>query len=113
MPQRAPQGSTAATVPIPLDARVRAAPELLCSDVGGEAVILNMESGIYFGLDPVGTRVWELLQAPRTPAEIRDELLAEFDVEPSRCEADVLRLLGGMRDEGLVIAADSAEGRAS
>ena len=41
-------------------------------ELAGEAVILNLGSGMYYGLDPVGARIWELLQEPRTVAEIKE-----------------------------------------
>lgn len=72
---------------------VVAASEQISSDLGGEAVILDLEAGVYYGLDAVGARVWELLQQPRAVAGLRDAILAEFDVEPERCERDLLALL--------------------
>lgn len=62
--------------------------------VGDEAVLLSMEDGEYYGLNPVGTSIWQLLQVPRSVAAIRDALLREFaDVEPAACEAEVLAFL--------------------
>src|SRR6266849_192279 len=51
-------------------------------DLGGEAAILHVRKGMYYGLDPVGARVWELLQQPRSVQEIKESLLKEFEVEP-------------------------------
>ena len=62
-------------------------------DLAGEAVILRLEQATYFGLDPVGARIWELIQEPKTLGEIRDALVAEYDVEPVRCESAARRLL--------------------
>ena len=74
----------------------------------GEAVILHMDSGTYYGLDRVGTRVWDLLAEPRTLAELRDAVVAQFAVEPDRAEGDLRRLLDDLRGQGLVeeMAAD-------
>ena len=72
------------------------------ADLAGEAVILHLKSGIYYGLDPVGARIWELLKAPRTVAEIRDALLEEYDVEPETCEKDLAALLEKVHEEQLI-----------
>ena len=72
------------------------------SDLGGEVAILDLKAGVYYGLDAVGARIWSLIQEPRTVNEIRDILLEEYDVEPERCERDLLVLLRRLADEGLV-----------
>lgn len=59
------------------------------SRVGDETVILHLESGMYFGLDPVGTRIWEILAGGATPAAIRARMQDEFDVAPEVLRADV------------------------
>ena len=76
--------------------------EQVSCDLAGEAAILNLKNGVYYGLDPVGARVWQLLQEPRTVNEIRDVLLDEFDVESARCEQDLLALLEKLAAEGLI-----------
>jgi hypothetical protein len=75
------------------------------SRVEGETVILHMGSNTYFGLDRVGTHVWEQLTEPRTLAELRDGVVARFEVEPEQAERDLRRLLGQLEGEGLVAAA--------
>lgn len=81
---------------------VSATPEQVSCPLGEEAAILNLKNTVYYGLNPVGARVWTLLQQPRTIAEMRDALLEEYDVEAGRCEADLLELLEKMRSEGLI-----------
>lgn len=70
--------------------------------LGEEAAILNLRNNVYYGLDPVGARVWTLLQQPRSVTELRDALLEEFEVDAERCERDLLGLLEKMRSEGLI-----------
>ena len=70
--------------------------------MGGEAAILNLKNGIYYGLDPVGSRVWNLLQQPRSVAEIRDILSTEYDVDVARLETDLRDLLTQLADNQLV-----------
>jgi hypothetical protein len=71
-------------------------------DLAGEAAILNIKSGLYYGLDPVGARIWSLMQEPRPVAEIQDAIAAEYDVEPERCALDLAELLQKLLAEGLI-----------
>lgn len=81
--------------------------EQIFSDLGGEAAILNLKDGVYYGLDAVGTRIWHLIQSPKTIQEIRDILLQEYEVEPARCESDLLALLGQLANTGLIQVHDA------
>jgi Coenzyme PQQ synthesis protein D (PqqD) len=81
---------------------VVAAAEQVSCPLGEESAILNLKNSVYYGLDTVGARVWTLLQKPRTIGELRDTLLDEYEVEPDRCERDLLGLLEKMRGEGLI-----------
>jgi len=78
------------------------AKEQVSCPLGEESAILNLKNSVYYGLDPVGARVWKLLQQPRSVAELRDTLLNEYEVESGRCEQDLLALLETMRSEGLI-----------
>src|SRR5271170_6405846 len=81
---------------------VIAAPEQVSCPLGEESAILNLKNTVYYGLNPVGARVWNLLQQARTVGELRDAILDEYDVEAGRCESDLLELLEKMRREGLI-----------
>lgn len=70
--------------------------------LGSESAILNMKDGVYYGLDPIGTQVWNLLQTPRKIADIREVLLQEYDVEPERCDRDLIALLEDLLRAGLI-----------
>jgi hypothetical protein len=76
--------------------------EQVSCPLGEESAILNLKNSVYYGLDPVGARVWTLLQKPRSVGELRDTLLSEYEVEAGRCEQDLLALLESMRREGLI-----------
>jgi hypothetical protein len=71
-------------------------------NLGDEAAILNLKNTVYYGLNPVGTRVWNLVQQSRSVSEIRDALLEEYDVDAQQCERDLLDLLEKMREQGLI-----------
>src|SRR5260370_36755981 len=62
-------------------------------DLAGEAAILNIKSGVYYGLEPVGARIWSLVQDPRTVAEVRSAILNEYDVDPERRARDLMGIL--------------------
>jgi hypothetical protein len=68
----------------------------------GEAVILHLESGVYYGLNPVGAWVWELIQSPKTVDEIRQAVLGHFDVEPERCQRELDKLLSDLKAAHLI-----------
>ena len=88
-------------------AKVVASDRQVSTNADGESVILNFDEGVYYGLDEVGARVWELVQQPTTVAEIVEQLAAEYEVEAGRCERDVEDLLSELTDAGLVaITAD-------
>jgi Coenzyme PQQ synthesis protein D (PqqD) len=71
-------------------------------DLAGEAAILNLADGVYYGLDQVGAFVWNMLGAPRTVADLCAGVIAEYDVDPEQCERDLLILLEDLASKGLV-----------
>ena len=87
--------------------RIVASSQQVAADMMGEAVILNTNSGVYFGLNPVGTRIWELVQQPILMQTIQQTILDEYDVDPERCEQDIQHLLGKLVDAGLVEVIDA------
>ena len=72
------------------------------TEVGGEVVILNLADEVYYGLQGVGAAVWRLLQEPRTIAELRDAVVAGFDVDAATAEADLVALLEELAARRLV-----------
>ena len=80
--------------------------EVLFQELDGEAVLLDLASESYFGLDDVGTRIWQLLQEHGSLRTVFDTMLDEFDVEPARLEEDLLKHVGDLADAGLVIYGD-------
>lgn len=85
-----------------LSAVVVAAEGQVSSNLPGEAVVLHLGSGTYFGLKEVGATIWTLLQEPRPISEIRDRILEEYDVGQAQCERDILALLQELVAQGLV-----------
>ena len=76
--------------------------EVLSQEVNGETVLLDLEGESYFGLNEVGTRIWQLIQSEQTVAETLDALSDEYDVSLEQLENDVGELLDKLADAGLV-----------
>jgi hypothetical protein len=91
-PADSPTSITAVTIP----------PEVMARQVGDETVLLDLASGKYFGLDPVGTRMWHLLAEGKPLAAVCDAIAAEFEVARPQVEEDLQQLLAELKTEGLV-----------
>lgn len=83
---------------------INIAPEVIFRGIGGEAVILNLKTERYLGLDEVGTRIWEVLQASGSVESSFKTLLEEYDVEPSRLERHLNEFIDKLIENGLVTA---------
>ncbi|BAZ11054.1 hypothetical protein NIES4071_28790 [Calothrix sp. NIES-4071] len=80
-----------------------ASSEQISSDLGEEAVILNLKSGVYHGLNEVGASIWKLIQEPLTIKEIEHKLLEEYNVEPEQCQSDLIALLSDLLAAELIV----------
>jgi hypothetical protein len=89
-------------VPLTLGAKVVASKNQVSTQLGGEAVILGVDVGEYFGLNEVGARVWQLIQEPTAVQAICAAILDEYDVTEEECQRDVLELLSDLADKGLI-----------
>jgi hypothetical protein len=85
-----------------LDSIVTAIKDQASCELVDEAVILDFRSGVYYGLDAVGARIWTLMQEPITVKAIRDAVVAEYDVGSDRCENDLFHLIEQLEARGLV-----------
>jgi hypothetical protein len=88
--------------PLSLHSIIVATSEQVSCPLGEESAILNLKNSVYYGVNPVGARVWNLLKQPRSVTQLRDTLLDEYEVGAARCERDLLDLLEKMRSEGLI-----------
>lgn len=83
------------------DTRLKVSSDVVFRELEGEAVILNLASGTYFGLDAVGTRIWQLLQSKERLGDVLVALGEEYDGPPGEIEADLLRLASELVNKGL------------
>ena len=80
-----------------------ASDEQISCDVADEVVLLSVQNGQYYGLNPVGASIWRLIQQPRTLAEVRDGLLDEYaGVSTDTCSREVLAFATTMLTLGLI-----------
>lgn len=87
---------------VSLDTSVRIPDTVLFQELGGEMVLLNLATGWYFGLDPIGARIWQLLREHGSLQQAVTRLVDEFDVEPAAAQADAVRLASELCRQGLL-----------
>ena len=85
-----------------LDTVVAASEDTVFRELDGQSVLLNLATGMYFGLDAVGTRVWQLLEADPDVQAAFAALAGDYDVDAAQLEADLLALLRQLADAGLI-----------
>lgn len=87
---------------ISMSSVVVAEPRQVSVDMGEETLILHLETGGYYSLKKVASRIWQLLQSPVLVSEIGGVLSGEYGISRERCDADLLELLGELEERGLV-----------
>jgi len=85
-----------------LNQKVTFADTVFAQEVDGEMVLLDMESENYFGLDEVGTAIWQAMQEHGSLQEVFDDLLKQYDVEAEVLEHDLSDFIGKLVESGLV-----------
>lgn len=81
-------------------------PQALSQEVGGETVILDMNTEQYFTLDDVSTRFWQLLSGDNNLRQVYNTLLREYEVEPAQLEADLNKFVSELIETGLASASN-------
>lgn len=88
-----------------LSDKISIAPHVIAREVGQETVLLDLESGTYFGLDGTGTRIWQLIEEGKSLSEVCDIMMSEYDVARDVIETDTIVLLAELEEKKLVSAA--------
>ncbi|MFA5684266.1 MAG: PqqD family protein [Lysobacteraceae bacterium] len=99
-------GTHAPSSRLTLDSRLAPSDDVMIQVVAGESVLLDLASEQYFGLDVIGTRIWELLTDAPTLEQVHATLCGEYQGSPERIESDLLVLAQQLTDSGLVKIAD-------
>jgi len=76
--------------------------EIVASDIDGETVMMSIQNGEYYGLDDIGSRIWELIEKPVKVSDLIDILLERFDVDRETCERDVLKFLNELNEDKIL-----------
>ena len=76
--------------------------DIVASDIDDEVVMMSVEQGQYYGLDSIGSRVWELIAKPIKVSELIADLLLKYDVDREACERDVLAFLEELNEDGIL-----------
>jgi hypothetical protein len=93
------------------DRAFRVSPDAIFRDLEGEAVVLDLGRGHYFGLNAVATRIWQLIEEGALAGRIVSTLAAEYEAAPEVIEADVERLVEALESRGLLVGAgDTTDG---
>jgi hypothetical protein len=80
----------------------KVSPNHLYSEIADEAVILDLESGVYYGLNSVGVAIWQWLQQPQSEEELLNLVLEEYEVTPEQAKQDLQSILKEMLAVGLL-----------
>jgi len=87
---------------VSLQSSIKICDDVVSRDLEGEAVILNLETGTYFGLNEVGTRIWTLIQEHESLNRVFEAIRHEYEVSPEALEGDLLRIIDELRTKGLI-----------
>jgi hypothetical protein len=87
---------------ISLISRVKLSEDVLLQELQGNAVLLDLKTGVFFGLDKVGTRMWTLMGETGSLAGVVETIVAEFDVTEDKCTEDVLSLVRRLEEQSLL-----------
>ena len=77
-------------------------PDMIAAEMDGDLVMMSVERGAYFGIGGVGTRVWELLEQPRSVDQLCAAIVAEYEIDEATCRTDVTAFVQRLLDEKLV-----------
>lgn len=89
--------------------RLTVAPDVLFRLVGNEGVLLNLNTTLYLGLNPVGTRMWNALTSASSIQAAYDALLGEYEVEPAQLRADLEEFIQRLLGQKLIVAGPAIE----
>lgn len=88
-------------MPLTLDTIVSISDDAVFRELEGESVVLNLQTGMYYGLDEVGTRAWRAIEPKGALRQALDGVLQDFQTAPATAEADLLELAAALVDKGL------------
>jgi hypothetical protein len=88
---------------------VVAGQDQVSSDLAGESVILSLKNGTYYGLNELGSVIWEFIQEPKTVANICEVILRDYEVDSETCESSIQSLLSDLLEAQLIEIRNEAD----
>lgn len=88
--------------PITLDTMLVQVEDILTTPLDDELALLNLDTGKYYGMDSVSSRIWELIEQPQAVSALCEQLLSEFEVDEITCRQEVLHFLQELANANLV-----------
>lgn len=81
-------------------------PSVVFNEMDGEIIMMSIANGEFYGINALGSRIWQMLETPKAASEVCDALMPDFDVTREQCEQDVLLFLTRMVEKGVMTVAD-------
>ena len=76
--------------------------DILSSTIDNEVVMMSSEKGMYYNLNPIGSRIWELLETPQTIESLCTQLMDEYDVDEATCKQETEEFIQSLSERGLI-----------
>ena len=76
--------------------------QILSSTIDDEVVMMSSEKGMYYNLDPIGSRIWALLDIPQTLESLCAQLMTEYDIDQATCQQETEEFIQSLAERGLV-----------
>ncbi|WNO09096.1 lasso peptide biosynthesis PqqD family chaperone [Teredinibacter sp. KSP-S5-2] len=80
--------------------------EIVEANIDGETVMMSIENGNYYGLNTIGSKIWEHIDTPLSVAELCDRLTEEYDVSLSQCQSEVIAFLNSLNEQSIIMVTD-------
>ena len=85
-----------------LETIIRRSDALLSTSLGDDVVMMDVEQGVYYGLEPVAARIWTLTEEPLSVGSLCERLVTEYQISPAQCQQEVLAFLRELLNQHIV-----------
>lgn len=85
-----------------LKSEVKISKNVFFREMEGEAVLLNVQTGVYFGLDSTGTAIWQILEKKSRLDQVLKAMLQDYEIDEDTCRADLLKFVSSLEKNGLL-----------
>ena len=86
-----------------LDQKIKSSPDTFANAVGDETVLLQVKRGVYYGLDPVGTEIWQGLDRGQSLRQICGRIAKEYSMDLATVEGDARKFIQDLKDNEIVV----------